>query len=1089
MAALNTGRRLPSRLVPLVGRQRELQDVQESLRSSRLLTLTGPGGTGKTRLALAVASTAGSSFSSGACWVELAPIDDPAIVGETVAACLGVPDSLGQDAAERVAEHVGDASLLLILDNCEHLTAAAADLAERLLTACPALSILATSREVLGVDGERNWPVPPLSLPREGEAPAPSALATYDAVRLFEQRAQLVLPTFRVSGDNAAAVLQVCRRVDGLPLAIELAAARMRILSAGQLAERLDDVFTVLVGGSRSAPPRHQALRGTLDWSHDLLAEDERAAFRRLAVFAGGFTLAAAEQVVGTGDIRREDTLDLLARLADKSLLRVDHSGDVRYHLLSTVRDYARDRLAEAGEHDAARQAHLRCYVAVVEEAGTRIDRGAPGQGPGGLERELDRLDTETPNIRTALEYARECGDAIAALRIAGPLGHYAYLRGHYHEVRQWMDAAVADGPHAPAALRAKALLGSGRLAFLQCDYVAAVRRLDVALRIFRDAGDARGVADTLQVLGGVAREHGRYARSMELHAEGLALAEAIGDRWSAARAHGYLGFASWLQCDLTRGSAECSTALAMFRELGDVEGIAWSLISLAAIARYQGHREQAAALLAESRESSERIGFNEGVAWSLEQLGLLATGDGDPAAGPLLVRSLAVHRELHDRWRMSSVLEDLAALSLAQGNPARAARLLAAAGAIREGIGTVIPPCEAEQHTRTLSAAQAALGADAFAAAWQAGLLASADALLAELQAEWPAEGTPGGGTAAQPGGPPGSGSLSPAPEPAAQEPAGRPAGESSAVAATPAYPAGDQLTEQAGLRDGQAGPGTAQPGMVPAATAQAGRPAARNAPAGTTAAPPVLAPPAPLRIRALGAATVHRADVPLAAADWGYAKPRELLFLLIASPPLTREQIGTALWPDQPRQQLGNALHTALRGLRRALGHPGWVQYADGRYSFNSEWEHDCDLESFERALAAARKARPAAAALPDLQQAVAAYGGDFLDGLAAGEWAQARRAELRRSFESALLAAGRLHAAAGRYGPAAVAFRRAVAHEPLNETAHRELMSCWERLGETARAVQHYQELVELLESQVGVPPAAETTALYRRLLDKR
>ena len=1118
MAALNTGR-LPTRLVPLVGRQRELQDVLDSLPRSRLLTLTGPGGTGKTRLALAVASAAGPSFSSGACRVELAPIDDPAIVGETVATRLGVPDSLGQGAAERIAEHVGEASLLLVLDNCEHLTAAAADLAERLLGACPALSILATSREVLGVDGERNWPVPPLSLPQEGQTPAVSALAGYDAVRLFEQRAQLVLPSFRLTGDNAAAVLQVCRRVDGLPLAIELAAARMRILSACQLAERLDDVFTVLVGGSRSAPLRHQALRGTLDWSHDLLAEDERAAFRRLAVFAGGFTLAAAEQVVAAGDLGPEQALDLMARLADKSLLRVDHAGDdVRYHLLSTVRDYARDRLAEAGEHDAARQAHLRCYVAVVEEAGTRIDRGAPGQGPGGLERELDRLDTETPNIRAALEYARECGDAIAALRIAGSLGHYAYLRGHYLEVRQWMDAAVADGPHAPTALQAKALLGSGRLAFLQCDYVAAVRRLDAALRIFRDAGDARGVADTLQVLGGVAREHGRYARSMELHAEGLALAEAIGDQWSAARAHGYLGFASWLQCDFARASAECGTALAMFRELGDVEGIAWSLISLAAVARYQGHREQAAALLAESRSSSERIGFNEGVAWSLEQLGLLATEDGDPGAGPLLVRSLAVHRELHDRWRMSSVLEDLAALSLARGSPARAARLLAAAGAIRETIGTVIPPCEAEQHTRTLAAVQTALGADAFAAAWQEGLLASADALLAELQAEWPAGDVtawPGGGGAGPGRACPDGRAVSPAQEPTVQEPAvqepavqepagGARAGQVAAVAVPAAHPAGGSPAGQSSPGVGQAGPalaGAATAGATQAATTQDETTQdettqaatihdhstpARNASAGITAPP---APPAPLRIRALGAATVHRADVPLTAADWGYAKPRELLFLLIASPPLTREQIGTALWPDQPRQQLGNALHTALRGLRRALGHPGWVQYADGRYSFNPQWEHDCDLTSFEQALAAARKARPAAAALPDLQHALAAYGGDFLDGLAAGEWAQARRAELRRSFESALLATGRLHVAAGRYGPAAVAFRRAVGHEPLNETAHRELMSCWERLGETARAVQHYQDLVELLKDQVGVPPSAETTALYRRLLDKR
>ena len=238
-------------------------------------------------------------------------------------------------------------------------------------------------------------------------------------------------------------------------------------------------------------------------------------------------------------------------------------------------------------------------------------------------------------------------------------------------------------------------------------------------------------------------------------------------------------------------------------------------------------------------------------------------------------------------------------------------------------------------------------------------------------------------------------------------------------------------------------------------------------------------------LRVRALGAATVHRGDAALTAADWGYAKPRELLFLLAASPPMTKGQLGAALWPDLSPQQLGNALHTALRELRRALGDPSWVVYADGCYRFNTAREHECDLETFEQALAAARAARPAAAALPHLQRAVAAYRGDFLAGMAAGEWAQARRDELARSFESALLAIGRLHAAAGRYQPAAAAFRRAVTHEPLNETAHRELMDCWVRLGETARAVRHYRELAEMLQDLVGVPPAAETTALYRRL----
>ena len=1024
MAALNTGR-LPVRLAPLVGRQRELQEVVDALARSRLVTLTGPGGTGKTRLALAAAEVARGRFPGGVSWMELAPIDDPAIAPQAVADGLGIPEVPGQDATMTIAEYVGDRPVLLVLDNCEHLAAAVADLADRLLRACASLSILTTSRELLGVDGEHSWPVPPLSLPRDDTAPGASTLAEFDAVRLFEQRAQLVLPSFRLADDNAAAVLHVCRRLDGLPLAIELAAARMRVLSAAQLAERLDDIFAVLVGGSRTAPARHQALRATLDWSHDLLDADERAVFRRLAVFAGGFTLTAAGQVAASGDIHAERMLDLLTRLADKSLLQVDHSGrDARYYLLETIRDYARERLAEADEDEPTRRAHLRCFVDLVERAGRRLerreqelggDRGGSlsrgGWSPDSLERTLDRLDTETPNLRVALEFARESGDAVAALRIAGPLDRYAYLRGHYHEVRQWMDAAVTADPGAPAALRAKALLGSGRLALLQCDYAPAVRRLEAALRLYRELADAPGIASTLQVLGSVAREQGRYARSMELHRESLAIAESAGDRWAVANAHNTLGFAAWLQGDFELATAECATALTMSRELGYVEDIAWSLISLGAIARYQGAHERAAALLAESRSLSERIGFREGLAWSLEQQGLLALDRGDPAAAGLLRRSLLIHRELQDRWRVSSALEDLAALALTRGSAGTAARLLAAAEALRERIGTVIPPCESPRHDQTLAGVRAALG-DGFAAAWLQGTLAP----LEDLEAELPA--AVGGPTA-------------PAPEPVAD-----------------AVPV---------------------PGPVDSVPAPAARP-----PAGV------------LRIRALGEATVSRGDVPVTAADWGYAKPRELLFLLATSPPLTREQVGAALWPEQPAHQLGNSLHTALRGLRRALGRSDWVLYSDRRYSLNIAGEYDCDVATFELALAEARNARGGDAALPALQRAVAAYGGDFLAGLAVGEWAAARRDELRRSFESALLATGRLHAAAGRHQAAATAFRRAVAHEPLNETAHRELMESWASLGETARAVRHYEELTRQLAGQLGVPPSAETTALYQRLL---
>ena len=1040
MPPLNS-ERLPVRLAPLVGRQNELRDVLAVMLRSRLLTLTGPGGTGKTRLALAAAGAARESYSAGVCWVELAPLDDPQIVAQEVASRVGVPDSPGQDAAAAITAHIADRQALIVLDNCEHLTSAAARLAEQMLAGCPGLSILATSREVLGVDGERNWPVPPLSLPDASGDLSAAALSEYDAVKLFEQRAQLIRPSFALTDENAAAVLQVCRRLDGLPLAIELAAARMHMLSVSELASRLDDIFSVLVGGTRSAPARHQALRATLDWSYDLLADDERAVFQRLSVFAGGFGLAAAEQVAAGGDIEAGRMLDVLVRLADKSLLQADLSGAAaRYYLLGIVREYAAERLAESADSDAVRRAHLSWYVNFVQQIVPRIDR-AEG-GPQALELELDAVDAETANLRVALEFARQAGDTIAALQIAGPLGHYAYLRGHYHEVRQWMDAAVTGrGTEVPAGLRAQALLGSGRLALLQCDYVPAIRRLEAALRLYRELDDQQGISATLQVLGSVAREQGRYARAMELHTESLSAAQTVGDRWAVARAHSHLGFVLWLQREYEQATSECELALAMSRELAAGEEIAWSQISLGAIARYQGDAARAAALLADSRALAEQLGFREAIAWSLEQQGLLAIDRADPAAADLLGRSLAIHHELRDRWRTCSLLVDLAAIALANGQAAEAAGLLGTAEALRKAIGTVVPPCERPLHDRTMAATSAALGEAGFGAAFRRGMQASVDDVRDNLARSgdpaWPA-----------------------------------PAQSRDVPDAAP----GPVVTAAVPPQGTAAGPGAAGPAaVVPARRGGRSRGGGRQQAAAAGL----------LKIRALGAATVHRGDVPVTAADWGYAKPRELLFLLATSRPLTRDQLGAALWPDLPPDRLGNTLHTALRGVRRALGDPDWVTYADGRYSFNAQREHECDVETFEQALAAARRARPAEAALPDLQRAIAAFGGEFLAGMAAGEWAETRRDELGRSFESALLAVGRLQLGAGRFAPAAAAFRRAVAHEPLNETAHRELMSCWARMGETARAVRHYEELVELLRAQVGVAPAAETTALYRKL----
>jgi predicted ATPase/DNA-binding SARP family transcriptional activator len=1099
MAVLTTGR-IPVRLTPLVGRDAELAALTNAAAESRLITLTGPGGAGKTRLALA-AATGLAAGETDVAWVELAQLGVPALVARTVASRLGVPETPGQDPAAATAAQLAarrdGRPVLVVLDNCEHLAAAVAELAEYLLAECPALSLLATSREPLAVEGERSWPVPPLDRP--------------DAVRLFADRARLVAPSFGVTDSNRDAIAALCGKLDGLPLAIELAAARMRVLSVRQLTDRLDDVFGLLTGGARSAPARHQALRATLDWSHDLLTPDERVVFRRLAVFSGGFSLEAAEWVVAFGDIAAGQVLDLLTRLADKSLVQVDSE---RHQLLATIHEYAAERLAEAGEWDQASRAHLAYYTEFAEQAGPRVELAVADQ----LEAELDQLDAERANLRGALNHARRAGHPDAALRIVGQLGRYAYLRGHYTEIRQWMDQAVTAGQDAPGQLRARALLGSGRLAHLQCDYEPAVRRMDAALLLYRSLGDGVGIAACLQALGSVAREQGRYARAVQLHAEGLELARAAGDQRAQASAHSYLGFVCWLQGDFGRATAECAAALEMFRALRDAEGIAWSLISLGTVARYQGELPKAATLLSEALETATAIGFREGIAWCAEQLGLAELARGSAAgARALLVESFAIHRQLRDRWRMSSVLADLAATELAAtervlsqpgpsqpgpsqpapgdaGSPFaqaadRAAYLLGAAQAMRNVIGTVLAPSERPQHEATAAAARAIVGDLAFDAAWQRGLdVTDPDAALDDLGDPVPA-GTALAGTA-----PIGTAPAGTAPTETRAAGAGTTGatGSDGTAAAVPDWPAGR----------GEAGGDEGEAASVPDDGSGSGQTA--GAAGQSSAAPGTPAPPAPLArqpglltIRALGTATVELGETTLTAADWGYAKPRELLFLLVTSPALTREQIGAALWPDLSRQQLGNALHTALRELRRALGDPDWVVYSGGRYAINRTRPLECDVDAFESALAAASRQRPApqaqapdsqgaaAGPLAGLLRAIAAYGGDFLAGMSTGEWAHARRDELRRRFETALLAAGRLHTVAGRHQAAAALFRRAVEHEPLNESAHRELMSSWAKLGETARAVQHYRELVALLAGQVGVSPAAETTALYERL----
>jgi len=536
---------LPLPISSFVGRQQDQAAIKDLLAAHRLLTLTGAGGCGKTRLAQQVALDRQTAYPDGVWLVELAAQTDPVLAATTVARALGLSEDVTgppqQDLAAITAPKdktvalllafLRPRSLLLLLDNCEHLLGACAALADTLLGACPRLRILATSREPLGVAGEAVWRVPSLPFPTASDAPNQEALLGYDAITLFVQRARLARPDFALTAENAPAVAQVCRRLDGIPLAIEFAAARLGMMSPHGLAARLDDRFRVLVGGRPTALPRQRTLRATMDWSYVLLDAQEQAVPRALAVFAGGWTMEAAAAVCARDDVPAEAVPVLLEQLLRKSLLAAmapDRDGDPRFGLLETVRQYARERLDAAGETPAARHRHLGYYLALTRDA-------AAGWTDTTLATWLARLDREGDNLRTALDCARDDGDIARGLELCVALARYWEMRGQLSEGRAWLDVFIARADMAPTALRATALNAAGNLANRQGDRARATTLLHDALALKRDLGDARGMAMLLNNLGYVEDESGHYARAAALHEESLALKRDLGDQRGVA--------------------------------------------------------------------------------------------------------------------------------------------------------------------------------------------------------------------------------------------------------------------------------------------------------------------------------------------------------------------------------------------------------------------------------------------------------------------------------------------------------------------------------------------------------------------------
>ena len=663
---------LPLRLTSFLGRNREMADIRTLLGQSRLVTLTGAGGSGKTRLALQIGADVPEEYEHGVWLVELAPLSDAVLVAQTLAMTLHLREQPGRAGEATLIDYLQPRHLLLVWDNCEHLLAACAFLAEKLLSACPKVHLLATSRERLGIAGELTYRVPSLAVPDPRRLPSFAALAKENAVRLFVERATFAAPEFSLTERNATAVVQICHRLDGIPLAIELAAGRVKGMSVEQIASRLDDRFRLLTGGSRTALPRHQTLRAAMDWSYGLLSEAEQVLLQRLAVFVGGWTLEAAEAVCSGEAIDSADVLDLLMRLVDKSMVLTEAlNGQTRYRFLETVRQYSLEKLLETDETERVRERHQDWFLHLAEEAEPHLI------GPEQITW-LDRLEREHDNFRAALQW-RASGNTAPDkwLRLAGALWRFWNVRAYWREGREWLQGILARATNGSPALRVKALFGAGVLAWSQED-TSAVTPLEECLALARQLGDKRVIADSLRILALVSRDQLDYERARALGEESLSLFQDIQDAVGISSALRFLAFHAANYGEFDRSIRAFEESLRLAQTLGDTRGMAWSLIGLVGVSAVHGDYERAVTQANKALSIFRELGDKFGMEQSLRVLGVIARYRGEYAqAVELLEETLHLESDLAYTATRGRTLHDLALVALDQGNYEHAKTLL----------------------------------------------------------------------------------------------------------------------------------------------------------------------------------------------------------------------------------------------------------------------------------------------------------------------------------------------------------------------------------------------------------------------------
>lgn len=689
---------LPAETSSFIGRDREIAALQQLLSTARLVTLTGPGGSGKTRLALRVATQVIDRFPDGVWWIELAALVDETLVPQAIANAFGLREVPGQPLIETLIAHLRPKELLMVIDDWEHLVTACAYLVEKLLRACPRLKILAASREPLAVAGENLFQVSTLSLPESIED-LPVKLLESESVRLFVERAHSITPLWELTPQNARSVAQLCCRLDGIPLAIELAAARVKVLKVENIAARLDDRFSLLTTGNRTALPRHQTLRATIDWSYDLLPQDASLLFRRLAVFKGGFTLDAAEHVCSVQPLPLPSVLDLLTRLIDRSLVVTDDQhAEERYRMLETIHEYARDKLLESGESEHMHARRLDYFMKLAEQAEPQLTGPAQGEW-------LKRLKDDHDNLCAALEWSRgEHTDTLLGLRLAGALWRFWYMRGYYSEGSRFLQEAIRRDRSGSAASRAKALNGAGLLAHSLGDYDGAQTFLQESVELFRQVGDARGTAFALTNLG--------------------------------------LQFYS--QRKFEPATMLLQSSLDLARIAGDKQLVALALNGLGEISRYQGNLERAHELYTESLDLARASGDTQRILEPMFNLGAVAHRQGDQAAArSLLTEGLRISQHAGDMRLLVTNLGGLAGVWGALGDRERAARLFGAADRMRDEIQYQLEGIDRAEYDRDISFVRAAMSSESFETALAQGRVLTLEQAI-EYALEPPREPAP---------------------------------------------------------------------------------------------------------------------------------------------------------------------------------------------------------------------------------------------------------------------------------------------------------------------------------------------------------